>query len=108
MISGSGIDFIIEDDIDTVADSIFGIKDSLFVTEPQYAMFYYFKESGKYYTHGRGLIPPFNDIWTRKELLEVNGGKMPGLSTTGSDKRIVVIPEPETVYGWPQIKEIEN
>lgn len=77
------------------------------MTDPQYAMFYSFRPSGKYYTEGRGLIPAMNVIWTRQELLDVNGGKMPGLSTTGQDLRIVVIPEPETIYGWPQIKEIE-
>lgn len=95
-------------DADIFSDAFFGKKESLIVTEPQKAMFYYFKESGKYYSDGKGLVPAINDIWTRKELLEVNGGKMPGLSTNGSDLRIVIIPEPKTVFGWPQIKEIEN
>lgn len=94
-------------EVDFVADSVFGVKDSLFVTEPQEAMFYYFKESGKYYTEGKGFIPMINSVWTREELLNVNGGKMPGLNSDGQGFRIVVIPEIEAVYGWPQSLEIE-
>lgn len=95
-------------EVDFVADEIFGVKDSLIVTEPQEAMFYYFKASGKYYTEGKGKIPMINAVWTRQELLDVNGGNMPGLSTSGSNFRVVIIPEIEAVFGWPQIKEIEE
>lgn len=94
-------------DIVFTADGIMGIKDSLFVSEPQMAMFYYFKPSGKYYTEGHGFIPMINSTWTREELLNVNGGKMPGLSNNGQSFRIVVIPDMEAVYGWPQILESE-
>jgi len=100
-------DNLLYTDVDFVADEIFNKKDSLFVTERQKAMFYYFKASGKYYTEGKGEVPLINAVWTREELLVANGFKMPGLSTDGADLRIVVIPEIETVYGWPQILEIE-
>lgn len=92
-------------EVDFVADEIFNKKDSLIVTEPQTAMFYYFKKSGKYYNESKGYIPMINDVWTREELLRANGGYMPGLSTTGSSFRIVVVPEIEAVYGWPQMLE---
>jgi hypothetical protein len=92
-------------DIDFVADGIMGLKDSLFVNEPQMAMFYYFKPSGKWYAEGHGFIPMINSTWTREELLNVNGGLMPGLNSDGQYFRIVVIPDVEAVYGWPQILE---
>lgn len=92
-------------DVDFVADGIFGVKDSLFVTERQEAMFYYFKPSGKWYAEGKGVIPLINSVWTREELLTANGSSMPGLNGEGKGFRIVVIPEPEAVYGWPQILE---
>lgn len=90
---------------DFVADAFFNKKNSLIVEEPQKAMFYYFKASGKYYTEGKGLIPSFNIVWTREMLLTMNNGKMPGLSTEGLSLRIVVIPTSESVFGWPQILE---
>lgn len=92
-------------DVDFVADEVFGAKDSLIVTERQEAMFYYFKPSGKYYTEGKGKIPLIHATWTREELLVANGFKMPGLSSEGKSFRIIVIPEIESVYGWPQILE---
>ena len=92
-------------EVDFVADEIFGVKDSLIVTGPQEAMFYYFRTSGKWYAEGRGKIPMMNATWTRDELLFVNNGAMPGLSEEGKGFRIVVIPEIEAVYGWPQILE---
>ena len=96
---------IVKESIDDVADAILHIEDSLFVIEPQRAMFYYFKPTGKYYTEGKGYIPMFHGTWTREELLLVNNNKMPGLSTKGETFRIVVVPEIESVFGWPQILE---
>ena len=77
-------------------------------TVPQKAMFYYFKPSGKYYTDCPGFVPPTNEIWTRAQLLEINEGVMPGLAGPGNGFRIVIIPDPEELYGWPQIKEPVN
>lgn len=90
---------------DFVADGFFDEKDSLVVKEPQLAMFYYFKPSGKYYTEGKGKIPLLHIQWTREDLLAMNGGAMPGLSGEGRGFRLVVVPEPESVFGWPQILE---
>lgn len=92
-------------DVDFVADEIFGEKDILVVKENQEAMFYYFKPSGKYYTEGKGKIPLLHIRWTREDLLSMNKGKMPGLNSEGRAFRIVVVPEPEAVFGWPQILE---
>lgn len=67
------------------------------------ARFYYFKPSGKYYTEGSGFTPVTNEVWGREALLRANGGLMPGLSTTGASFTVVVIPDDEATYGWPQI-----
>lgn len=96
---------VVTADAVSFADAFFDKKDSLIVTEPQEAMFYYFKRSGKYYTDGKGFIPATNEVWSREQLLHVNEGNMPGLNGAGLGFRIVVIPEAEAVYGWPQIKE---
>jgi hypothetical protein len=89
-----------------VQESYFKITGvDLGLTEPQEAMFYYFKRSGKYYSEGRGYIPATNDVWSRSELLAFNDFKMPGLGGPGDSFRIVVIPDDRAEFGWPQIKE---
>lgn len=92
-------------DVDFTADALFNQKDSLIVGDPQKAMFYYFKDSGKFYTDAKGYVPMIHSTWTREEILKANNGKMPGLSTQGETFRIVIVPNIETVYGWPQILE---
>lgn len=71
------------------------------------AMFYLFKSSGKYYTEGLGNTPRTNEVWSREQLLAVNGGKMPGLSGDGNYFKVLIIPTDAAEFGWPQIKEIE-
>jgi hypothetical protein len=59
--------------------------------------FHYFKIGGKWYTSARGLFPPslpdtYNPV-TRQSIMAANGGGMPGLSTTGSNFIVIVIPD---------------
>lgn len=68
------------------------------------AQFYYFKSSGKYYTQGEGVVPPTNETWSRDQILALNGGRMPGLSSTGVDFQVVIIPDETAETGWPQLK----
>lgn len=70
------------------------------------AKFTYFKASGKFYSSDIGNVPDTNEVWSREQLLSVNGFRMPGLSTTGSSFIVVVHPEGE--FGWPQIKFIDE
>lgn len=78
------------------------------------ATFYIFKRGGKYYTHERGVMPnifghaerPNEDaVWTNEErreaILRANNNHMPGLSTTGSAFRIVVVIDESVDYGYP-------
>jgi len=78
------------------------------------ATFYTFKSSGKYYTHKRGVMPnifghaerPNSDaVWTNEErreaILRANQNHMPGLSTTGSNLRVVVIIDADVDFGYP-------
>lgn len=64
--------------------------------------FYSFKPSGKYYTSARGYLPTHRAVisgeGTRAEILKANGGKMPGLSGTGAEFNITVIPDEDFDY----------
>lgn len=68
---------------------------------------YSFKDSGKYYTHGRGVATEDLFINThgardkRTKLLDLNDGKCPGLSGQGSGFTLVVIPDDDVAYGFP-------
>ena len=79
---------------------------------PKNAMFYYFKASGKFYTSDRGVMPNIfggegsqNPVWGNEErreaILRANQNKMPGLSTTGSNFRVVVIIDDAVDFGYP-------
>lgn len=81
------------------------------------AKFYYFKASGKFYTSDRGVMPNIfggpdgdaetnaNAVWgnteRREAILRANQNKMPGLSTTGSSFRVVVIIDDAVDFGYP-------
>lgn len=57
-----------------------------------------FKRSGKYYTSERGMSLLIEDHikedkTTRQKILDANNGLIPGLSTTGYDYFIVLIPD---------------
>lgn len=78
------------------------------------ATFHCFRQSGKWYTTERGVLPPevFKpylhhgdktparvNTWDR--ILAANGGKMPGLSTTGSTFNVIVILDEDVDHGYP-------
>lgn len=75
------------------------------------AKFYYFKASGKFYTSDRGVMPDifggegsrpaFTNEARREAILRANQNKMPGLSTTGSSFRVVVIIDDAVDFGYP-------
>ena len=71
------------------------------------ATFTTFKTSGKYYAEGRGRVnaaifePLQGGVETRNALLKLNGNKVPGLSTTGSNFHLVVMLDPWVDFGWP-------
>lgn len=71
------------------------------------ATFLTFKPSGKYYASGRGVLPRsvFEPYYKakdpREEILGANGGKMPGLNSTGRDKIVVVTPDDSVDFGFP-------
>lgn len=75
------------------------------------ATFYVFKRSGKFYTVDRGVMPDifggegsrpaFSNEDRRAAILRANQNHMPGLSTTGSSFRIVVIIDKEVDFGYP-------
>ena len=77
----------------------------------QNAKFYYFKASGKFYTSDRGVMPDvfggegsrpaFTNEARREAILRANQNKMPGLSTTGSNFRVVVIIDDSVDFGYP-------
>lgn len=73
---------------------------------PEKAKFLYFKSTGKFYTSGEGVLP--DDMWDmhgneewRAAILRANQNHMPGLSTTGSNFIVVVLPGDETERGYP-------
>lgn len=74
-------------------------------TEINLATFYAFKSSGKYYSAGRAYLDPrFFREWPddrRKFLLELTGGKYPGLSGTGSELTWVIVPDDDHENGFP-------
>lgn len=76
------------------------------------AKFYYFKASGKFYTSDRGVMPNIfggegsqTPAWgnedRRAAIMRANQNKMPGLSTTGSNFRVVVIIDEAVDFGYP-------
>lgn len=65
------------------------------------ATFVTFRQSGKYYTEGRGFVPP--DLITltahdqkRQLILTHNEGQMPGLSGDGRTMNVVVTGDEST------------
>ena len=70
------------------------------------ALFVYFRESGKYYTEGRGVLtkevfnPRYTQLDRRRTLLQANCNRMPGLSTTGSNFFICVYGDEGLGLGW--------
>lgn len=84
------------------------------------ATFHYFKDTDKWYASERGVMPeeafkPFlghgafeykpPQVMTRERILRANGDKYPGLSTTGSNFRCVVIMDDDAEFGWPVMLE---
>lgn len=70
------------------------------------ATFYTFKPSGKWKYKGRGYASPeLYTCWDRDEkrqrILADNGGKMPGMSTDGSDLIVMVAIDDDAEHGWP-------
>lgn len=58
------------------------------------ANYYYFKRSGKWKYNGEGAsIPIDGKALTHERIAELNGGRMPGISTSGRDFTVVVIDE---------------
>lgn len=78
------------------------------------ATFYIFRETGKYYTEGRGTLPEdafgptLNHYERREPILAANGGKMPGLSSSGEGYVIMVVPDEDVSYGWPLMLPSRN
>jgi hypothetical protein len=72
--------------------------------------FYYFKPSGKYYAFGLGEWPnnqwqiPYNDgkMW-RDKIMEVNDGKMPGMSGRASNYYITSRFPEDYPHGFPNL-----
>lgn len=70
------------------------------------ATFYSFKDSGKYYTTGRGnLSPEVFKVFSREErlaqILRDNDGCWPGLSGPGSDFYRMAIGDEAIDHGYP-------
>jgi hypothetical protein len=70
------------------------------------ATFYSFRESGKWYATGRGVLTPsVFDSWDsaerRKRIIDANDGKYPGLSGTGAEFIFVVDGDDVLNFGWP-------
>lgn len=72
------------------------------------ATFYYFKDTGKYYTSSRGVMP--ESVWTpyyvgqfeaRPLIIAANEGAMPGLSGKAMDFRVFIVLDENVPYGWP-------
>lgn len=66
----------------------------------------YFKESGKYYSSGVGLVADDEKFWdfNRAAAVQLNGGTMPGLSGDGSDFFVVIEPdEAESTFSYPKL-----
>lgn len=77
------------------------------------ARFLTFKPSGKWKYEGRGnasemLFKRFGVGERRAQVLADNGGLMPGMSTSGSDLIVVVIPDEDHDSGWPLLLLPEN
>jgi hypothetical protein len=83
------------------------------------ANFISFKTSGKYYTQGRGYVPPlaFNPIFCMEErrdvIVKANNGKMPGLNSPAKDLTVVAVIDDDVDYGWnlllyPNDHELNN
>lgn len=73
-----------------------------------YCQFVYFKPSGKYYTGGHGIISADRSEATRDNILQLNGGCMPGLSTDGSDFFILVDPHKRLPHLIPPVVKTEE
>lgn len=82
--------------------------------KPDNATFMAFKPSGKWYTMERGVLSEdtFGKAYSpperREKLLASNGGKYPGLSSTGSEFFLVVIPDEEVSFGFPLMLHPRN
>lgn len=72
----------------------------------QNAMFYSFKQSGKWYASDKDYLSPevfavFNRQARRNMIVDDNGGAYPGLSGPGSEFIYVVIPDEDCEHGFP-------
>lgn len=70
------------------------------------ATFYTFKQSGKWAYSGRGyasksLWELFTHAGQRMQLLDDNGGSVPGMNGNGVNYIIVVVPDEDCPHGWP-------
>lgn len=70
------------------------------------ATFMTFKPSGKWAYSGRGWAMPmlwerFTHVEQRHQLLNDNGGSVPGMNGNGVGYIIVVIPDEDCPHGWP-------
>jgi hypothetical protein len=71
------------------------------------ATFYAFKESGKYYSTGRGFLSSlvFSNYFSARErhhqILRDNDGKYPGLSGSGDGFILVIIGDENLSFCWP-------
>lgn len=76
---------------------------------PANATFLIFKDSGKYYDTARGHLskrlfdPYYRSSEARGIIVQDNGGRCPGLSTSGEGMVIVVMPDESLGHGWPII-----
>lgn len=76
------------------------------MAQPENATFYTFKKSGKYAYEGRGHLSPqvferFDKNGRYHQILEDNGGSIPGMSGNGVGYFIVVIGDEANPHGWP-------
>lgn len=70
------------------------------------ATFHLFKPSGKWGYSDRGYLSPdvfcvFTSAERRQQILNDNGGTMPGISGRGEGYHVVVIGDDNIDHGWP-------
>jgi hypothetical protein len=74
---------------------------------PVNATIHTFRTSGRWYATGRGHVPEslfvkiFDYAKRRNEILRLNSGMCPGLSTDGAEFKWVVILDDAAGYGFP-------
>lgn len=70
------------------------------------ATFYAFNPTGKWKYEGRGYLSPevfavFERSERRARILQDNGGKFPGMSSTADDYVWVVVGDEDNNHGYP-------